>query len=161
MVENVMHDLMMDYFPSNELFSPEQYGFRLNRSTELAVLELMDTNTDNMNQNLSPVNIYVDLSKSFDCLDHAILLSKLNYYGLNDNAINLLENYLSDRDQYVQLGNFKSQYHNISCGIPQGSVMGPLLFNIVINGFPSATNKFYFIVYVDDTTLLSKGLSLN
>ena len=123
---------MMDYFTSNELFSSQQYGFRPNRSTELAALELMDRNIDIMNQNFCPINIYIDLCKAFDCLDHAILLSKLKYYGLNDNAIKLLKNYLSDRDQYVQLGNFKSQYHNISCGIPQGSVMGPLLFNIVI-----------------------------
>ena len=123
---------MMDYFTSNKLFSSQQYGFRPNRSTELAALELMDRNIDNMNQNFSPINIYIDLCKAFDCLDHAILISKLKYYGLNDNAIKLLKKYLSDRDQYVQLGNFKSQYHNISCGIPQGSVMGPLLFNIVM-----------------------------
>ena len=88
---------MMDYFTSNKLFSSQQYGFRPNRSTELAALELMDSNIDSMNQNFSPVNIYADLSKAFDCLDHAILLSKLKYYGLNGNAIKLLKNYLSDR----------------------------------------------------------------
>ena len=95
----------------------------------------------------------MDLCKAFHCLDHAILLSKLKYYGLNDNAIKLLKNYLSDRDQYVHLGNFKSQYHNISCGIPQGSVMGPLLFNIVINDIPSATKNFDFVMYADDTSV--------
>ena len=142
-------------FTSKELFSSQQYGFRPNRSTELAALELMDRNIDYMNQNFSPINIYIDLCKDFDCLDHAILLSKLKYYGLNDNAIKLLKNYLPDRDQYVQLGNFKSQYHNISCGIPQGSVMGPLLFNIVINDLPSATKNFDFVMYADDTTLVS------
>ena len=154
-IENVMHNQMMDYFTSNELFSSQQYGFRPIRSTELAALELMDRNIDNMNQNFSPINIYIDLCKAFDCLDHAILLSKLKYYGLNDNAIKLLKNYLSDRDQYVQLGDFKSQYHNISCGIPQGSVMGSLLFNIVINDLPSATKNFDFVMYADDTTLVT------
>ena len=154
-IENVMHNQMMDYFTSNKLFSSQQYRFRPNRSTELAALELMDRNIDNMNQNFSPINIYIDLCKAFDCLDHAILLSKLKYYGLNVNAIKLLKNYLSDRDQYVQLGNFKSQYHNISCGIPQGSVMGPLLFNIVINDLHSATKSFDFVMYADDTTLVS------
>ena len=89
----------------------------------------MDRNLDNMNT----VNVYIDLSKAFDCLDHNILLSKLKFYGLNDNAIKLLKKYLSDRNQYVQLGNTKSQLHGISRGIPQSSVMGPLLFNIVIN----------------------------
>ena len=76
-IENVMHNQMMDYFASNELFSSQQYGFRPNRSTELAALELMDRNIDNMNQKFSPINIYIDLYKAFDCLDHTILLSKL------------------------------------------------------------------------------------
>ena len=80
---------MIDYFTSNELFSSEQCGFRPNRFTELAAVELMDRNIDSMNKNLSPVNIYVDLSKAFDCFDHAILLSKLKYYGLNDNVIKI------------------------------------------------------------------------
>ena len=61
----------------------------------------MDRNLDNMNRNLTPVNVYIDLSKAFDCLDHNILLSKLKFYEFNDNAIRLLKNYLSDRDQYT------------------------------------------------------------
>ena len=88
----------------NKLFASQQYGYRANRSTELGALELMDSNLDNMNRNLTPVNVYIDLSKAFDCLDHDILLSKLKLYGLNDNVIRLLKNYLSDIDQYVQLG---------------------------------------------------------
>ena len=78
-IENVMHNQMMDYFTSNELFSSQQDGF--NRSTELAALELMDRNIDSMNQKISLVNIYADLSKAFHCLDHAILLFKLKYYN--------------------------------------------------------------------------------
>ena len=81
------------------------------------------------------------IQKLFDCLDHNILLSKLKFYGLNDNAIKLIKNYLSDRNQYVLLGNTKFQLHGISCGIPQGSVMGPLLFNIVINDLNAATKN--------------------
>ena len=140
-IENVMHTQLMDYFTLNKLFTSQQYGYRANRSTELAALELMDRNLDNMNRNLTPVNVYIDLSKGFDCLDHNILLSKLKFYGLNDNAIRLLKNYLSDRDQYVQLVNTKFQLHGISCGIPQSSVMGPLLFNIVINDLNADTKK--------------------
>ena len=154
-IENVMHTQLTDYFTMNKLFTSQQYGYRENRSTELAALELMDRNLDNMDRNLTPVNVYIDLSKAFDCLDHNILLSKLKFYGLNDNAIKLLKNYLSDRNQYVQLGNTKSQLHGISRGIPQGSVMGPLLFNIVINDLNAATKKFDLIMYADDTTLIS------
>ena len=140
-IENVMHTQLRDYFILNKLLTFQQYGYRANRSPELVALELMDRNLDNMNRNLMPVNGFIDLSKAFDCLDHNILLSKLKCYGLNDNAIRLLKNYLSDRDQYVQLGNTKSQLYGILRGIPQGSVMGPLLFNIFINDLNAATKK--------------------
>ena len=138
-IESVMHSQLMHYFRENKLFSTQQYGFRPNRSTELAALELMDRNIDNMNKSRCPINIYVDLSKAFDSLDHNILLSKLKFYGLDDKAINLLRSYLSNRDQFVQLGNIKSNHHLISRGIPQGSVIEPLLFNIVINDLTNAT----------------------
>ena len=107
-----------------------------------------------MNRNLTPVNVYSDLSKAFDCLNHNIILQKLKFYGLNDNAIRLLKNYLSDRDQYVQLENIKSQLHGISRGILQGSVIGPLLINIVINDLNAATKKIDLIMYTVDTTLI-------
>ena len=89
----------MDNSTLNKLFTSQQYGYRAYRSTELAALELMDRILDNMNRNLTPVNVYIDLSKAFYCLD--ILPLKLKFYGLNDNAIRLFKNYLSDRDQYV------------------------------------------------------------
>ena len=82
-IESVMHTQLTDYFTLNKLFTSQQYGYRENRSTELAALELMDRNL---------VNVYIDLSKAFDYLDHNILLSKLKFYGLNENAIKLLKN---------------------------------------------------------------------
>ena len=75
------------------------------------------------------------------CYNYMLLIQHIQITTLNDNAIKLLKNYLSDRNQYVQLGNTKSQLHGISRGIPQGSVMGPLLFNIVINDLNAATKK--------------------
>ena len=154
-IESVMHSQLMHYFSENKLFSTQQYGFRPNRSTELAALELMDRNIDNMNKSRCPINIYVDLSKAFDSLDDNILLSKLKFYGLDDKAINLLRSYLSNKDQFVQLDNIKSNHHLISRGISQGSVIGPLLFNIVINDLTNATAKFDHVMYADDTTLIS------
>ena len=119
---------MTVYFTLNKLFTSQQYRYIAHRSIELAALELMD-----MNKNLTPVNVYIDLSKAFDCFDHNILLPKFKFYGLSDDAIKLLKNYLSDKEQYVQLGNIKSQLHGVSRRIPQGSVMSPLLFNLLIN----------------------------
>ena len=99
--------------------------------------------------------MYIDLSKAFDCLDHNILLSKLKFYGLSGDAIRFPKNYLSDREQYVQLGNIKSQLLGISRGIPQSSVMGPLLFNILISDLNAATKIFDLIMYTDNTTFVS------
>ena len=146
--ENVMQTQLMEYFTSHNLLASQQYGFRSNRSTELATLELMDRNS-------CPTNIYLDLSKAFDSLNYEILLFKLQYYGLQGNALLLLKNYLYERSQYVQIENVKSCSHPVSCGIPKGSVLGPLLFNILINDIPKATSKFNVIMYADDTTLVS------
>ena len=153
--ENAMHTQLMEYFTFHNLLASQQYGFRPNRSTELAALELMDRNINFMNQGFCPVNIYLDLSKAFDSLNYYILLSKLKFYGSQNRALKLLKSYLSDRSQYVQIDNAKSNPHTVSCGIPQGSVLGPLLFNICINDIINATRKFTLIMYADGTTLVS------
>ena len=88
---------LVEYFTTNNLLSSQQYGFRSNRSTDLAALELMDRNIKNMNDNLWPVNIYLDFSKVFDSLNHIILLSKLKFYGVQQDALCLLKSYLTNR----------------------------------------------------------------
>ena len=153
--ENAMHTQLMAYFTFHSLLASQQYGFRPNRSTELAALELMDRNINFMNQGFCPVNIYLDLSKAFDSPNYDILLSKLKFYGLQNNALQLLKSYLSDRSQHVQINNVKTNPHTVSCGIPPGSVLGPLLFNICINDIINVTRKFTLIMYADDTTLVS------
>ena len=151
-----MQTQLMEHFTSHNLLANQQYGFRSNRSTELAALELMDRNINCMNQNSCPINIYLDLSKTFDSLKYDTLLSILQYYGLQNKALLLLKSYLHERSQYVQIENVKSSSHPVLCGIPQGSVLGPLLFNILINDMPKATLKFKVTMYVDDTTLVSR-----
>ena len=110
--ENVMQTQLVEYFISHNLLANQQYGFGSNRSTELiAALEIMDRNC--MNQNSCPINIYLGLSKAFDSLKYDILLSKLQYYGLQNKALLLLKSYLHERSQYVQIENVKSCSHPV------------------------------------------------
>lgn len=153
--ENVMHSQLMTYFTTNNLLTSQQYGFRPNLSTELAALELMDRNVHEMKEGNIPINIFLDLSKAFDSLDYDILLYKLEHYGLQENATKLMKSYLLDRFQYVQINNLKSSLLRVKYGIPQGSVMGPLLFNIFINDISHIGMRFNMIMYADDTTLIS------
>ena len=137
------------------MFCPQQYGFRKISSTELAALELLDRVLDQMDKHKIPINFHIDLSKAFDSLRHDILLDKLTYYGVTHPAKKQIESYLSNRKQFVQVGNIKSTMKQVSNGVPQGSIVGPLLFNICINDIVKASSKFAFILYADDTTLNS------
>ena len=106
-----------------------------------------------MDNNEYVAAVLMDLSKAFDCLPHKILLSKLSAYGLSDEAVLLLKRYLSDRKQRIKLNNIVSSWSEIKKGVPQGSILGPLLFNVFINDI------FYFIEhgtlynYADDNTI--------
>jgi hypothetical protein len=148
-----MYNQLDVYFSENNLYYCGQYGYRKNHSTELAALELVDRNIQSMDAMKTPVNIYLDLSKAFDCIDHEILIYKLKYYGISEISLKLLTSYLSNRHQYVKFNKSESTLQSIAKGVPQGSIMGPLLFNIYVNDFPKATNFFHFIMYADDTTL--------
>ena len=106
-----------------------------------------------MDRNKTPLTVHIDLSKAFDTIDHEILLNKLKFYGIKNQAIKLLENYLSARQQFVEFENVCSDYELITTGVPQGSILGPLLFIIYINDISASSKYFYPIIYADDTTL--------
>ena len=154
-VEKVISLQINDFFKINNLFYDSKYGFRPGHSTEYAAIEITDRIISAMDKNMIPLNIYLDLSKAFDTLDHAILLDTLFHYGIRGNPLKLISSCLENRQQFVEFRNTKSKILQISTGVPQGSILGPLLFIIYINDFPSASSYFNFIMYADDTTLYS------
>ena len=150
-----MHSQLYAFLTENNLITEQQYGFRSNHATELATLKLTDTIMYELDNSHIPCAIFLDLSKAFDTLNYKILLRKLKYYCLSNVAYNLIENYLTNRQQFVKLGNVKSKLIPMLIGVPQGSILGPLLFSIYINDLPKSCPKLNCIMYADDTTLYS------
>ena len=131
-----------------------QYGFRKNHSTELAALEFIDEIIYSMDHGHIPVGIFVDLSKAFDTLHHSIFLAKLEFYVVKGLSNKLLNNYLTHRQQYVSIEDRDSNLLGIKTGVPQGSILGPLLFLIYVNDFVKCSDIVFFILFADDTTLI-------
>lgn len=150
--ERILHIQLTEYFTENKLFYDGQYGFRQNHSTEYAALELTDYVMQNLENRKHVFSIFMDLSKAFDCLNHDILMTKLSNYGLENSSLNLIRNYLSNRKQYVEINNIQSEFGSINIGVPQGSILGPLLFIIYINDIANASPLLSSILYADDST---------
>ena len=160
--EKVAHIQLYNYLKNNKHFFKSQYGFREDHSTELAALELVDHLQAELDKKNIPIAIYMDLSKAFDTLDHTILLHKLRYYGVKGSALSWFNSYLSNRYQYVEINGIKSSLQSLSTGVPQGSVLGPLLFLVYMNDIPNASTVLKFILFADDTSLMdSINLSIS
>ena len=152
--EKVVFLQVYSYLNENNLLYENQYGFRKNHSTELAAMEVTVKIFENLDKKKLPLAIFLDFSKAFDTIDHEILLYKLSHYGIKDTALSWFKSYLSNRTQYVQYKDIASTELTITTGVPQGSILGPLLFIIYINDISKVTNKFQFTIYADDTTLV-------
>ena len=117
-------------------------------------MKLIDRVTKLLELGKIPFNLYIDLSKAFAVLYHDILLSKLEFYGLSESTIKLIKNYLSNRSQFCQYYEVSSDVVSTNIGVPHGSILGPLLFSIYINDLVNTYDKFNFLMYADDTTLI-------
>ena len=154
-LEKLIFKQLSTYLNEHKLLYASQYGFRAGHSTELASIELIDRITQDLDKGKVPISIFLDLSKTFDTLDHVILLQKLNYYGIKSVELKLFQDHLQNRTQYVSYDKTNSDMYRISTGVPQGSILGPLLFIIYINDLCNASKLFKMIIYADDSTLYS------
>ena len=152
--EKIMHVRLINFFDSNNSLFDSQYGFRPGRSCEHALLNAQDTLLKSLNNRQVSILLFLDFSKAFDTVDHNILeLAKLAHYDIRGIALRWLKSYLRDRKQYVSVNNSDSSMKKITDGVPQGSILGPLLFIIYINDIPEISSIAKFILYADDANI--------
>ena len=163
--EKLIKAKVLEFFSNNNVLYKYQFGFRKTHSTNLALLEVTEQIYANLNINNYGLGIYLDFQKAFDTVNHDILLHKLNHYGIRGNVLNWFKSYLTDRKQFTFVNGTNSMVSEINCGVPQGSVLGPLLFLVYVNdiqhAFINATPKLFaddinlFLFHEDLKTLFS------
>ena len=151
--EKVMHQRMYKFLETYEILFCMQFGFRTGHSTDHALISLTETIKSSLDKGRVGCGIFIDLQKAFDTVNHDILLKKLEHYGIRGIALNWFKSYLKNRKQYVSLNGHSSSFREISCGVPQGSVLGPLLFLIYINDLTNSSKFFSFFLFADDTNI--------
>ena len=148
--EKLVYSRMESFIEQNNLLSPSQYGFRKAHSTQHAILDIVSTIQENMDKRLFSCGVFIDLKKAFDTVDHKILLHKLNHYGFRGVINKWFSSYLDGRTQTTQIGSHISKRQNTTCGVPQGSVLGPLLFLIYINDIQESSDKLKLFLFADN-----------
>lgn len=160
-IERVIYVRFANFCSSKKVITEHQYGFQKNKFTEKALLSIKDKIIDNFEQKRLTIGIFLDFKKAFDSIKHEILLQKITEYGIRGSSLNLIRSYLSNRFQYTDMKHSKSEMGKINYGVPQGSILGPLLFLLYINDIVNVPLTADIILYADDTNVFFSGQDIS
>ena len=148
-----MYNRLYNYLISNSILYKKQFGFQSSNSTEYAIMELVDQISNSFDSNKFTLGVFIDLSKAFDTVDHNIMLEKLKHYGASGNNLAWFKSYLDRRKQFIYFDQSKTECCYVTCGVLQGSILGPLLFLLYVNDLPNTSKIINPLMFADDTNL--------
>ena len=160
-LERLMYNRLLKFINDNKILYLYQFGFRGGHSPNLALIFLVDKISSALENGDYVLGLFLDFSKAFDTVNHDILFVKLDFYGIKGTPLNWFKSYLRNRKQYVVYNEVNSEKQDISCGVPQGSILGPLLFLIYINDLAHVSDKLFALLFADDSNMFLSGKDPN